>query len=98
MPFLRELKSGHSKEIYHLEWFRNEQFLLSGSHDYTVIVWDVSRSRIFQRFDGPSNFVKAVCVDPLGKYFCAQSCDRNLRVFQLNKKKPGEYFVKYCVN
>ena len=88
----------HTKEIYHLEWFKDEKYLLSGSHDYTVIVWDVSRSRIHQRFDGANSYVKAVCVDPLGKYFCAQSCDRMLRIYQKNKNKKNEFFTKSVVN
>ena len=88
----------HTKEIYHLEWFKDEKYLLSGSHDYTVIVWDISRSRIHQRFDGANSYIKAVCVDPLGKYFCAQSCDRMLRVYQRNKNKKNEFFTKSVVN
>jgi chromatin assembly factor 1 subunit B len=89
---------GHTKEIYHLEWFRDEKFLLSGSHDYTVIVWDILKSRIHQRFDGANSYIKAVCVDPLGKYFCAQSCDRMLRIYQRTKNKKNEFFTKSVVN
>lgn len=72
--------------------------MASGSHDYTVIIWDLNKGRLNMRFDGPSAFVKTISIDPLGKYFCAQSCDRNLRIFQRNTKKKSDYFIKNCVN
>lgn len=93
-----KLTRGHSKEVYHLEWFKDQKYIVSGSHDYSVIVWDVKKARLHQRFDGPINYVKAVGVDPLGKYFVAQSCDRTLRVFKRNKQKKTAFFIKSCIS
>ena len=93
-----KLIRGHSKEVYHLEWFKDQKFIVSGSHDYSIIVWDVKKARLHQRFDGPINYVKAVGVDPLGKYFVAQSCDRSLRIFKRNKQKKASFFIKSCIS
>lgn len=93
-----KLIRGHSKEVYHLEWFKDQQFIISGSHDFSIILWEVKKGRIFQRFDGPTNYVKAVGVDPTFKYLVAQSCDRTLRIFKRNKQKKPSYYIKYSVN
>lgn len=89
---------GHSKEVYHLEWFKDQKYIVSGSHDYSVIIWDVKKARLHQRFDGPINYVKAVGVDPIGKYVVAQSCDRTLRIFKRNKQKKAVFFIKSCIS
>lgn len=81
-----------------MEWFKDQKYIVSGSHDYSIIVWDVKKARLHQRFDGPINYVKAVGVDPLGKYFVAQSCDRTLRIFKKNKQKKAAFFIKACIS
>ena len=36
---------GHTKEVYELRWFRGEKNLISGGHDFSIIVWDVATAR-----------------------------------------------------
>lgn len=44
--------NAHSKEVYDLAWL-SEGFLVTGSHDFSVVLWDVTKGRLHQRFDGP---------------------------------------------
>lgn len=89
--------AGHSKEVYHLDWLRDERYLVSGSHDFSVIVWEVRKGRMLQRFDGPTGYVKSVVADPLGKYFLAFSCDRTLRIFKAMKQKKLGFNIKHAI-
>ena len=40
-----KILTGHTKEIYDLGWI-NDSYLVTGSHDYTVIVWDINKARM----------------------------------------------------
>lgn len=89
--------SGHSKEVYHISWFRDEKYIASSSHDFSVIIWDIKKSRMLQRFDGPTGYVKFVAVDPLSKFVAFFSCDRTLRVYKSSKTKKSIFNIKHCV-
>lgn len=36
---------GHTKEVYEVKWFDGETNLISGGHDFSIIIWDVLKGR-----------------------------------------------------
>ena len=80
-----------------MEWFPDEKFIVSASHDFTIIIWNVSNGSVHQRLEGPSNYVKAVSIEPMGRFISVLSCDRTLRVFKSKKKRPDLFFIKHSV-
>jgi WD40 repeat protein len=41
---------GHTKEVYEVRWFDGESRLISGAHDFSIIVWDVQKARPVFRY------------------------------------------------
>jgi chromatin assembly factor 1 subunit B len=60
---------------------------VTGSTDTTVLIWNVSTSRVVQRIDGHTHFVQGLSWDPLGELIASESSDRTCRIFAPAKKK-----------
>lgn len=41
---------GHTKEVYEIKWFDGENNLISGGHDFSIIIWDVPKARPIIRY------------------------------------------------
>ena len=41
---------GHTKEVYDLKWFNQGKNLVSGGHDFSMIIWDVATGRPIIRY------------------------------------------------
>lgn len=58
-------------------------FLVSGSRDKTIKVWDVSTGLALFTLVGHDNWVRGVKFHPGGKYLLSASDDKTLRVWEL---------------
>lgn len=78
---------GHIEDICDLSWSQDSQYLVSGSVDNSVILWNVEKSIKLFSCDGSRGFVQGVTFDPQDQYFAAISSDRTLRVYDYKEKK-----------
>lgn len=62
-------------------------FLISGSRDKTIKVWDVSVGSCLFTLIGHDNWVRGVCWHPGGKYIVSVSDDKTLRVWDIVNKR-----------
>lgn len=62
-------------------------FLISGSRDKTIKVWDVSAGTCLFTLIGHDNWVRGVCWHPGGKYIISVSDDKTLRVWDIANKR-----------
>jgi hypothetical protein len=58
----------------------------------------VDKGQIHQRIDGPTNYVKAVSIDPLSRHIAMLSCDRTLRIVSSSDKRLDDFIKKQNVN
>lgn len=77
---------GHHEDVYDLSWSQDSQFLVSGSVDNSVRVWDVQKATSIVITDH-KGLVQGVAWDPLNKYLATLSTDRFLRFFDVQSKK-----------
>lgn len=79
---------GHNTEIYSLNWSSDSQYLMSGSLDGTVIIWNVNDGVMSQpRIEDHTHYVQGVCFDPLMKYIATQSSDRSVKLYKLRNNQ-----------
>eukprot|EP00939_MAST-03C_sp_MAST-3C-sp1_P004770 g4770.t1 len=78
---LYKMLSGHKSDVYALDWSPCGCFLVSGSTDNTVSVWNAVKGRRVDQFDDHSHYVQGVAWDPRDRYLLTQSCDRSCRVY-----------------
>lgn len=76
-------------------------FLISGSRDKTIKVWDSSVGSCLFTLIGHDNWVRGVCWHPGGKYIISVSDDKTLRIWDIvNKRcyKTVEAHSHFCTS
>lgn len=76
-------------------------FLISGSRDKTIKVWDVNVGSCLFTLIGHDNWVRGVCWHPGGKYIISVSDDKTLRIWDIvNKRchKTVEAHSHFCTS
>eukprot|EP01035_Chromulina_nebulosa_P017105 gene17105-22619_t len=62
-------------------------YLVSGSRDKTVKLWDALRGVCLMTFSAHENWVRGVVVNPTGKYIVSCSDDKSIRVFDIKESR-----------
>lgn len=78
---------GHLEDILDLSWSKDGTYIISGSIDNSVIVWDTTTGNKISILKEPKGFVQGVVYDPLGLNYCCLSTDRALRIFSTSNHK-----------
>jgi WD40 repeat protein len=76
-PFGKVITSyeGHSDQINSIAVARNNRYIVTGSNDKTVIVWDIVKGKEFKRLEGHDWKVSSVDISFDGKYVVSGSID-----------------------
>lgn len=78
----------HTKEVYTVHWSqtRNEHFVLSGSWDRLIKLWDINRPQSIATFTGHEYIVYSVRWSPhIPGCFASASGDQTLRIWDVRK-------------
>jgi hypothetical protein len=73
----------------HTDWVRavavspDGRFIVSGSDDRTVKVWELESGRLLRSLEGHTDGVRAVAVSPDGRFIVSGSSDRTVKVWEL---------------
>ncbi|OTF82764.1 hypothetical protein BLA29_007857 [Euroglyphus maynei] len=79
---------GHNQDVSDLCWSRDGQYLVSGSVDNNVFVWDVNRgTKMHKVVKEHNSYVQGVTWDPLNKYIASLSADRQMIIFNSKNGK-----------
>lgn len=62
-------------------------FLISGSRDKTIKIWDVGIGLCLVTLVGHDNWVRQIMVHPGGKYILSASDDKTLRIWDIKNKR-----------
>ncbi|XP_055927862.1 uncharacterized protein LOC129959082 isoform X7 [Argiope bruennichi] len=79
---------GHEKIVCALSIDSNRKCLISGSHDYSVKIWDIEKSICMKSLKPHSAPVLDVCISPNSRYFVSASEDRNICLFWYDESYP----------
>lgn len=72
---------GPRDTVTSVAWGVGERWLVTGSSDPDVRVWDAATGRCVQTLTGPEWAVRCVAVDPVGRYVCSAGSDSDLRIW-----------------
>ena len=75
------LQAHGNEELTAAAWLPDNRRLVVSGGRGVLGIWDVLTSIAVNRFDGVSADVKAIAVDPTGRYIAAGDCDGLLRVW-----------------
>ncbi|KAL7678392.1 hypothetical protein ACOME3_004619 [Neoechinorhynchus agilis] len=85
---------GHLQPVVDFAWSTDDRFIVSGSMDNILMVWNVEHENRIAMFPDATGGIVGVCVDPLGQYFCSQSTDRFLRLYDWDKLRLANKVCK----
>jgi WD40 repeat protein len=77
---------GHSEKINSIDMSPNGRYALSGSNDYSALLWDTQSGQVIQRFIHPSR-VSKVALDPRGRYAFTADSKRLSAIWDLKTGK-----------
>lgn len=73
-----KILQGHCYDVWSLDFSSDEKFLVSGSKDCTIRVWDVESGDCLAVLDGHTNTVTSVKFSPRGCIIISGDCDGNI--------------------
>ncbi|MGD8383029.1 MAG: caspase family protein [Syntrophobacterales bacterium] len=74
---------GHSAPVTSVEFSPCGRYVLSGSKDKTVKLWDIATGREIRTFKGHSDVVSSARFTPDGRYIVSSSWDRSIRLWDI---------------
>ncbi|TFK66225.1 WD40 repeat-like protein, partial [Pluteus cervinus] len=80
---------GHTKGVLTVAYSPDGKFIVSGSEDKTVRIWDSNTGQpVVQPLVGHSSWVGSVAYSPDGKYVASGSGDRTVRIWNVVTGQP----------
>jgi WD40 repeat protein len=76
---------GHSMFVTSVDVSPNGKYLLSGSKDNTLKLWDISKRKEIRTLKGHTKAVNSVVFSPDGKYALSGSSDGSLKLWEISK-------------
>ena len=67
--------SGHKGTIFCIQFSSNNCYILSGSADNTIKIWDIERGKLLQTLSGHKHYVRTVCFSNDGLKIASGSDD-----------------------
>ena len=91
----RMILRGKLSEICDLAWTSDSKYIVTGSVDGTVGVWNVCAGKLCQQTKDHKGFVQGVSADPLGEFVATQCSSRTVRVHRAEaNKKSGRIVLR----
>ena len=84
---LPKVFKGHTDLVYCLSFSPDGRYVVSGSWDTTLRLWDVKKSKCISIFKGHIRGVTCLSFSPDGRYVVSGSLDKTLRLWDVEKAK-----------
>jgi platelet-activating factor acetylhydrolase IB subunit alpha len=85
VPYICEAANIDIKKIQH-----PGPFVISGSRDKTIKLWDVSTGQCLFTLIGHDNWVRGLLFHPSGKYIVSAADDKTLRIWDVKNKRNNK--------
>lgn len=83
---------GHKNQKYSISGafgiHQDEGFIVSGSEEGTIFIWDVTSKKVLQRLEGHEGVVLSVDTQPEGNWLVSGGLDRTVRIWRSDDSDP----------
>ena len=81
--FQKRVLTGHSGQVSSVALTPDGRYVVSGSNDKTLRVWELASGQCVRALEGHTDRVQSVAITPDGRYTVSGSNDKTLRVWEL---------------
>ena len=74
---------GHDNWVNAIAITPNGKFIISGSNDLTIRIWDLKTGDLIKTIEGHENWVSSVSLTPNGKFIVSGAFDHTIRIWEL---------------
>lgn len=85
--------AGHTDVVSAIRISIDGKYLLSGSWDKSIRLWDLISGKELRSFHGHNDQIKSVCFSPDGKYLLSGSQDQTLRLWEVASGREIRVFL-----
>jgi WD40 repeat protein/serine/threonine protein kinase len=71
----------HTQEVTSVDISPDDRYAVSGSHDHTLKLWDLSTGKCIRTFKGHESHVNTVNFSPDGRYLLSGSLDKTVKLW-----------------
>jgi len=75
---------GHSNCVNSVAITPDGKYIVSGSGDSTIKLWDIKSGEEIRTFEGHSQYVNSVAITPDGKHIVSGSDDETIKLWDIN--------------
>lgn len=83
---------GHTNQKYSISGafgiHQDEAFIISGSEDGSIFIWDVTSKKVLQKLEGHDGVVLGVDTHPKGNWLVSGGLDRTVRIWRTDDSDP----------
>ena len=76
---------GHSELVNSVTISPDGKYIVSGSGDKTIKIWDIKTGECLNTLEGHSYWVNSVTISPDGKYIVSGSRDKTIKIWDIRK-------------
>ncbi len=87
------IQSGHTNAVNSVAISADGKYIVSGSWDNTVRLWDLATGKEIRRFEGHTSIVNSVAISADGKYIVSGSGDNTVRLWDMATGKEIRRFA-----
>ena len=81
--FLEKTLTGHSDSVLSAAYSSDSRYLVSGSGDNTIKIWEVAKGKELRTLTGHSSGVYSVVYSPDGRYLASGSGDNTIKIWEV---------------
>ncbi|MDX4061090.1 caspase family protein [Aliarcobacter skirrowii] len=85
--------NGHNKDVNSIAISSDNKYIVSGSHDATVKLWEINSGKLLKTFTGHNLGVLSVAISSDNKYIVSGSLDNRIKLWEINSGKLLKTFT-----
>jgi WD40 repeat protein len=90
--WVKTIFEGHTGSVESVCFSPDGKFVLSGSYDNTIRLWDASTGKEIRRFEGHPQSISSVCFSADGRYILSGAWDNTIRLWDASTGKEIRKF------
>ena len=85
--------SAHSRQVQSIEINREGKFIISGSCDKTIKIWDIQSGKLLKTLLGHNDFILSIAISHDEKLIASGSDDRTIMIWS-SSNKENDYQIR----